>query len=81
MGNLGAPEILVIAVFALLVFGPQKLPEIARSAGRALREFKKATSELTNELQLDLDENPKPKKAAASGTEPAGPAEPRPGPR
>ncbi|MGH2809980.1 MAG: Sec-independent protein translocase subunit TatA/TatB [Actinomycetota bacterium] len=47
---------LVIAIFALIVFGPKKLPEVARSAGRALREFKQATGELTEELKAGLDQ-------------------------
>lgn len=60
MGNLGFPEILVIAVISLLVFGPKKLPEMARSAGRVLHEFKRVTGELTEELKAGLDEPPAP---------------------
>ncbi len=44
MGSLGAPEILVILVVALLVLGPEKLPDAARQAGRALAEIRKMTS-------------------------------------
>ena len=40
MANLGAPEIIIILVIALLVLGPQKLPEVGRSVGRGMREFK-----------------------------------------
>jgi sec-independent protein translocase protein TatA len=43
MRNLGFGEIMVIVVVALLIFGPQKLPELGRAAGQTLREFKKAT--------------------------------------
>jgi sec-independent protein translocase protein TatA len=46
MGNLGFPEILVILVIALIVFGPRKLPEIGKSLGRGIAEFKKASSDL-----------------------------------
>jgi sec-independent protein translocase protein TatA len=46
MGNLGAGEIIFIAIFALLVFGPRRLPEIGRSVGKALAELRKATNEL-----------------------------------
>ncbi len=46
MWNLGFPELMVIFVVALLVFGPRKLPELGRSLGRSLAEFKKATNEL-----------------------------------
>jgi sec-independent protein translocase protein TatA len=46
MGNLGFPEMLMIFVIALLVFGPKKLPELGKSLGKGIREFKKATEEL-----------------------------------
>jgi sec-independent protein translocase protein TatA len=46
MGNLGFPEMLVILVIALIVFGPRKLPEIGKSLGRGIAEFKKASSDL-----------------------------------
>ena len=44
--NLGFPELLVIFVIALLVFGPRKLPDLGRSLGKSLAEFKRATNEL-----------------------------------
>lgn len=47
-----------IAVFALLIFGPKRLPEIARSMGKALREFKRATSGFTDELKAELNDHP-----------------------
>jgi sec-independent protein translocase protein TatA len=40
MPNVGAPELIVILVIALLVLGPKKLPEVGRSVGRGMREFK-----------------------------------------
>nr|WP_309099560.1 twin-arginine translocase TatA/TatE family subunit [Fredinandcohnia onubensis] len=43
MGNLGFGELVLIIFFALLVFGPKKLPELGKAAGTTLREFKKAT--------------------------------------
>ena len=46
MGNLGFTEMLMIFVIALLVFGPKKLPELGKSLGKGIREFKKATEEL-----------------------------------
>ena len=45
MFNIGLPELLIIAAIALIVFGPNKLPELARAFGRAMREFRKATEE------------------------------------
>src|SRR5260370_29109733 len=46
MGQLGFSEMLVIFIVALLVFGPKKLPEMGKSLGKGIREFKKATEEL-----------------------------------
>jgi len=46
MGNLGMPEFLVIFVLALIVFGPRKLPELGKSLGRGLAEFRKASNDL-----------------------------------
>lgn len=46
MFNLGFPEVVVIFIIALLIFGPRKLPELGRSLGRGLNEFKRASNEL-----------------------------------
>src|SRR5437764_6796768 len=46
MGQLGFSEMLVVFIVALLVFGPKKLPELGKSLGKGIREFKKATDEL-----------------------------------
>ena len=51
-GSIGMPELIIILVVALIIFGPRKLPELGRSLGRSLGEFKKAS----NELQRTLDE-------------------------
>ncbi len=71
MGNFGPLEILVVAVFALLVFGPRKLPGIMRSVGRAVGEFKRAANEFSEELKSGLDETPAQPE----------PPDPRPGPK
>jgi sec-independent protein translocase protein TatA len=57
-GNIGLPEMVVIMAIALLVFGPKKLPEIGRSIGKAMREFKKSTEEIKDkfEEQIKADE-------------------------
>ena len=59
MFNIGLPELLIIVAIALIVFGPNKLPELARAFGRAMREFKKATEEVKESFEAetkDLDD-------------------------
>ena len=51
-GSIGMPELIVIFVIALIIFGPRKLPDLGRSLGRSLSEFKRAS----NELRTTLDE-------------------------
>jgi sec-independent protein translocase protein TatA len=53
-GSLGMPELIVIFVIALIVFGPRKLPELGRSLGRGIAEFKKATTELQSSLEEEI---------------------------
>ena len=65
MFGIGMPELLVILVVALLVLGPKKLPEIARSLGRGMAEFRRASNEFTRTLSASLDEPPPPPARAA----------------
>lgn len=53
MFGIGMPEMLLILGIALIVIGPKKLPDLAKSIGRAFGEFKRATSELKDSLDLD----------------------------
>ena len=53
MFGIGIPEILIILVVALLVLGPQKLPELAKALGKAMGEFKRATRDLRETMDLD----------------------------
>ena len=53
MFGIGMPELILILAVALIVLGPKKLPDLAKSLGRALREFKKATSELKESITVD----------------------------
>jgi sec-independent protein translocase protein TatA len=65
-GSFGAPELIVILVVALVVFGPSKLPELGKSLGEAIRGFKKAMSD-RGETHIDNSETKaKPEKATHS---------------
>ena len=55
MFGIGMPEMLMILAIALIVIGPKKLPDLAKSLGRAMREFKKATNEFKETIQIDED--------------------------
>ncbi len=56
MFNIGPLELMVILVVALLVVGPKRLPEVGRSIGRGLREFRRAQEEVRRTISLDLDD-------------------------
>ncbi|HEX2266785.1 MAG TPA: twin-arginine translocase TatA/TatE family subunit [Actinomycetota bacterium] len=56
--NIGPTELIIILVLALIVFGPTRLPEIGRSIGRSLREFRRASDEIRGEIERDLDDEP-----------------------
>lgn len=68
MFNIGPMELMVILVIALLVVGPSKLPEVGRSIGRGLREFRKAQDEVQRTLRLSLDDEPAPRPVRAATT-------------
>lgn len=55
MFGIGMPEMFLILAIALIVIGPKKLPDLAKSLGRAFSEFKKATAELKETMELDTD--------------------------
>ncbi len=55
MWNLGFPEIVIIFIVALVIFGPRKLPELGRSLGRGLSEFKKASNELKRTWEDEVE--------------------------
>jgi sec-independent protein translocase protein TatA len=88
-GSIGMPEMVVVFVIALIIFGPRKLPELGKSLGKSIAEFKRASNELKNTLEEEirteeLQDTRKsaqippspPSGTAASGTQPsaAGPA-------
>ena len=74
-GSIGMPELIIILTLALIIFGPRKLPELGRSLGKSLGEFKRASNELRNTLdeEIRLEEE---RSTAQKAATPAPPAEP-----
>ncbi len=83
VGSICMPELIIILVVALIIFGPRKLPELGRSLGKSIREFKKASDELrsTLEEEINLEEQSNKRTAirakqetaiAAAATQPPG---------
>src|ERR1035438_1266877 len=68
MGSLGVPEMMVIFVLALVLFGPKKLPEIGRTLGKAITEFRKASSELKNTFTTEMENLERETKSIAQST-------------
>jgi sec-independent protein translocase protein TatA len=58
MFGLGAPEIVIVLLLALVLFGAQRLPELGKGLGQGIREFKKSTRELREDLDLGLNDEP-----------------------
>ena len=56
MGPIGFQELIFILIIALLIFGPKKLPELGRSLGKAIGEFKRASNDFKHSIQKELDE-------------------------
>ena len=83
--NLGWAELAVLAVLAMLIFGPERLPKVAADAGRLLRELRRmasgVTDDIRNEMGIDLDEirklDPRRFLDDALDDEPAGPEAPK----
>ena len=82
MFGLGFGEIMIILVLALLLLGPKKLPEAAKTIGKGLREFRKATDDLRGQIETEINvldqDKPPPKPALVSKSRHAIPAGPPP---
>ncbi|HYJ60983.1 MAG TPA: twin-arginine translocase TatA/TatE family subunit [Actinomycetota bacterium] len=69
MFNMGPQELLIVLVLALIVVGPQRLPELSRQIGKGLREFRKVQEDVKGMVKFDLDDAPeRPARTAASST-------------
>jgi TatA/E family protein of Tat protein translocase len=79
MPNIGAPELIIILVIALLILGPGKLPEVGASIGKSIREFRKASSDVQDAVKVDVDTSPLPPSTPAPAA-PAAAAEASPPP-
>jgi len=66
--GIGGPELLMIMFVVLLLFGADRLPDLARGFGRAVREFKKATSGVEQEVRRAMEEPPPPPAPRPPGT-------------
>ena len=71
MGPVGMPELVIIFVIALIIFGPRKLPELGKSLGRSINEFKRASNELKNTLEDEIRVEEQRTTAAPRATTPA----------
>jgi sec-independent protein translocase protein TatA len=79
--GIGAMEMVLVAVVGLLLFGGKGLPDMARTLGKVVREFKKATANVENEVRRVMNEEPEPprRRPAPPPPEPAGPGSAGPG--
>jgi sec-independent protein translocase protein TatA len=66
--NLGGGEIILILAVVLIMFGAKKLPELAKGLGQGIKEFKKATREVTDEVQNAMEDNPPPRRISPPAT-------------
>jgi sec-independent protein translocase protein TatA len=66
--NFGGGEVILILALVLILFGAKKLPELAKGLGQGIKEFKKATKEVTDEVQHAMDETPPPPRRLPSTT-------------
>ena len=85
MLNIGPQELLIVLILALIVVGPQRLPELSKQIGKGLREFRKVQDDVKGMVKFDLDDSPEPSarrtaSPAASATPPGPHRTARPAP-
>ena len=73
-GSIGMPELMIIFVIALIIFGPRKLPELGRSMGKSLSEFKRASNDLKNTLDEEIRIEDKQPPSQSTRHKPLAPA-------
>ena len=73
-GSIGMPELVIILVIALIIFGPRKLPELGKSLGKSINEFKKASTELQNTLEKEIQLEEQKERDEKAKAAPAAPA-------
>ena len=69
-GSIGMPELIIILVIALIIFGPRKLPELGKSLGKSINEFKRASADLQNTLEQEIKLEEQKAAAPTSSTPP-----------
>lgn len=73
IGPFGIWEILIILVVILLLFGPKRLPELAKNVGQSVREFRKGIKDMKNDIEADIDEDRREKVVTSSTSAPSAP--------
>jgi sec-independent protein translocase protein TatA len=68
MGNLGAPELILIVLVILIFFGAKKIPEIAQGLGKGIREFRKASRDIQDEIEKEIKISPEAALSSAKST-------------
>ncbi|MBF0645442.1 twin-arginine translocase TatA/TatE family subunit [Desulfuromonas acetoxidans] len=63
MFGIGLPELMMILILALVVMGPKKMPAIAKALGRGLNEFRHATQEIKNSIEIDMSDHDQDKRS------------------
>jgi len=71
MPNIGAPELIVILIIALVIIGPGRLPDVGAALGKSIREFRKASSDMTEATRIDTTPLPPPAAPAPTPQPPA----------